>query len=159
MDEFLIYGEPIKGWSLIRAMVDVANMKAGEWGLAFSELFFKQKNFLASFVFKDIPTELNLNDYDGYISEIEEFERRMVTDPQVGFAFYSSCINDGFKMDADDFHLFTAGRILQTAKDGQDQLNKEQLQILMDIFVEKEEYEKAALVRDTLEDKLVLKVF
>ena len=89
MDEFLIYGEPVKGWTLLRAMKDVANMKAGDWGLAFSNLFFTKKNFLPSFVFKDIPDDIE-EDFEDYMAKIDVFESCMLVDPQVGYAFYSA---------------------------------------------------------------------
>lgn len=152
MDEFLIYGEPVKGWTLLRAMKDVANMKAGDWGLAFSNLFFTKKNFLPSFVFKDIPDDIE-EDFEDYMAKIDVFESCMLVDPQVGYAFYSACLEDGFDAIMDDFYIFTAERLLKTAKEGQAKLSKKQLRILMEIFVSTEEYEKAALVRDTLDKK------
>ncbi len=164
MDEFLIYGEPIKGWSLIRAMKDVANMKAGEWGLAFSNLFFTKKDFLPSFIFSDIPDN-SIEDDDGedsfdcYLKRIEEFEHCMVVDPQIGFAFYQGCLMDGYDPTMDDFHIFVADRIVATALEGQKLLSDDQMKILMEIFVDKEEYEKAALVRDKLENKVIHKIF
>lgn len=161
MDEFLIYGEPIKGWSLIRAMKDVANMKAGEWGLAFSEFFFAKKNFLPSFVFKDIPNDIDpsFDDFGGFMKSLDDFEEAMKVDPQIGYAFYNACMFDGFDAHMDDFFIFVAGRILTTALEGQRQLSTKQLKTLMEIFVSKEEYEKAALVRDTLDEKNITKVF
>jgi hypothetical protein len=163
MDEFLIYGEPVKGWALIRAMKDVANMRAGEWGLAFSNLFFTKKDFLPSFVFKDIPNDTTDEDvfdnFDCYLKKIEKFEKQMMVDPQIGFAFYNSCMIDGFDPTVDDFHIFVAERILGTAYDGQKQLSEEQMKTLMEIFVYKEEYEKAALVRDKLDNKTISRIF
>jgi hypothetical protein len=159
MDEFLVYGEPIKGWALIRAMKDVANMKAGDWGLAFSNLFFTKKNFLPSFVFKDIPDEIQEDDFEAYIKNIDDFERCMVVDPQIGFAFYNGCLMDGFDPSIDDFYIFIAERVIKTAREGQTRLSDPQMKILMEIFVSKEEYEKAALVRDTLEKKNISKLF
>ena len=160
MDEFLIYGEPIKGWALIRAMKDVANMKAGEWGLAFSEFFFSKKDFLPSFVFNEIPRDMEGEDnFDEYMNHIDEFESSMIVDPQIGFAFYKSCLEDGLNPTIDDFYIFVAERIVKTASEGQKRLSDQQLKILMEIFVSKEEYEKAALVRDRLEHKKVDKIF
>lgn len=159
MDEFLIYGEPVKGWCLIRAMRDVANMKAGEWGLAFSSLFFTKKDFCPSFVFKDVPDDFDTDDFEMYLKNIEKFEKCLVVDPQIGFAFYNGCLMDGFDPGIDDFHIFIAGRILKTAMEGQMRLSDPQCKLLMEIFVDKEEYEKAALVRDKLEKKTISKVF
>jgi hypothetical protein len=163
MDEFLIYGEPIKGWTLLRAMKDVANMRAGEWGLAFTSFFFAKKDFLPSFVFNEIPEDSGVgdldDDFDGYVERIEQFERCMIVDPQIGFAFYNSCLFDGFDPALDDFHLFVSDRIQKAASKGQSQLSDPQLKVLMEIFVSKEEYEKAALVRDRLERKKVGKIF
>lgn len=166
MDEFLIYGEPIKGWSLIRAMKDVANMKAGEWGLAFSNLFFTKKDFLPSFIFPDIPdndidpeNEDGEDNFEGYLKRIEKFEKCMIVDPQIGFAFYQGCLLDGFDPSMDDFHIFVADRIVTTALEGQKLLSEVQMKTLMEIFVYKEEYEKAALVRDKLENKVIHKIF
>lgn len=163
MDEYLIYGEPIKGWALVRALQDVGNMKAGQWGLAFSNFFFTRKDFLPSFVFTDIPDNSEESDvednFDAYLERIEKFEKRMKVDPQIGYAFYNSCLMDGFDPAMDDFHIFVADRILKTASKGQEQLSGLQLKILMEIFVSKEEYERAALVRDKLENKNVVKVF
>lgn len=160
MDEFLIYGEPIKGWTLIRAMRDVANMKAGEWGLAFTALFFTKKDFLPSFVFKDIPDmSLEIDDFENYMKVMDEFEFNMMVDPQIGFAFYNGAMIDGFDPEQDDFYLFVSQRLIKTASDGQSLLSDPQLKILMEIFVHKEEYEKAALVRDRLENKKISRVF
>lgn len=163
MDEYLIYGEPIKGWVLVRAMKDVGNMRAGEWGLAFSNFFFTKKDFLPSFVFQEIPDNNEAEDiddnFDEYLKKIEKFERRMKVDPQIGYAFYQSCMFDGLDPKMDDFHIFVADRILKTASQGQNLLSDPQLKILMEIFVAKEEYERAALVRDKLENKKVIKVF
>lgn len=160
MDEFLIYGEPIKGWSLIRAMKDVANMKAGEWGLAFSNLFFTKKDFMPSFVFKNIPDDFDINDdFETYLENLEAFERCMIVDPQVGFAFYNGCLLDGFDPALDDFYIFVSGRVIQVASEGQTRLSDPQMKVLMEIFVHKEEYEKAALVRDRLENKKIFKIF
>lgn len=159
MDEFLIYGEPIKGWTLIRAMKDVANMKAGEWGLAYTTLFFSEKNFQPSFVFSDIPNDMESDDFELYIKTIEDFEECMKVDPQVGYAFYESCLLDQFDPISEDFYIFVASRVLQVAINGQKQLSEAQMKILMEIFVAREDYEKAALVRDTLDHKRVGKVF
>src|ERR1035437_6058863 len=115
MDEFLIYGEPIKGWTLIRAMRDVANMSAGEWGLAFTSLFFTKKDFLPSFVFKDVPNiGLEVDDFEGYLKSMEEFEVDMMVDPQIGFAIYNSAMMDDFDPAQDDFYLFMAERLVKT---------------------------------------------
>jgi hypothetical protein len=160
MVDFLIYGEPVKGWTLVRAIRDVSNMKAGEWGLAFTNLFFTKKNFYPSFVFKDLPDDLaDYGDFDSYMVKIDEFEECMRVDPQVGYAFYTASIDDGFNPSLDDFYIFTAERLMSTAIEGQKKLSKKQLRILMEIFVSKEEYEKAALVRDTLDKKQVDKFF
>lgn len=159
MDEFLIYGEPVKGWTLIRAMKDVANMQAGEWGLAFTSLFFTKKDFLPSFVFPDIPNDIDSDDFEEYLATIESFEQYMIVDPQIGYAFYNSCLLDGFDPSLDDFHCFVAGRVLESAAKGQKLLSEPQMKILMEIFVHKEEYEKAALVRDSLDKKKISKVF
>jgi len=158
MDEFLIYGETITGWALIRAMKDVANMKAGEWGLVYSNLFFTKKEFLPSFVFKDIPVG-DFDEYDDYMQHLDTFEDCMKCDPQVGFSLYNACLDDGFNPILDDFYIYILERIQKTATEGQKNLSKQQLKILMEIFVSKEEYEKATLVRDTLEDKSVNKIF
>src|SRR3989337_2331606 len=139
MDEFLIYGEPVKGWTLIRAMKDVANMKAGEWGLAFTSLFFTKKDFLPSFIFNDMPTDMDSDDFEEYMKSIEDFEKHFLVDPQIGYAFYNSCLDDGFDPAMDDFYIFVAERMMKTASSGQKQLSDPQLKILMEIFVSKEE--------------------
>jgi hypothetical protein len=97
--------------------------------------------------------------YLGNLDSIEEFEKCMVVDPQVGFAFYSGCLRDGFDPVFDDFYIFVTERISKTASEGQTRLSDPQMKILMEIFVAKEEYEKAALVRDRLENKKISKIF
>jgi hypothetical protein len=66
---------------------------------------------------------------------------------------------DGFDPSTDDFYLFIAARLVSVATNGQSLLSDPQLKILMEIFVAKEEYEKAALVRDKLEKKNISKIF
>lgn len=158
--DYLVYGEPVKGWSLIRALKDLENLNAGEWALVYSNLFFVKKNFLPSFFFKDIPDDFDEeSDIGIFLNKIDEFEKSMNVDPQLGFAFYTSCLDDGFDPIKDDFFIFVAGRIKKIAEEGQQNITDNNLQKLMNIFVAMEQYERAALVRDKLEKKNINKIF
>ncbi len=163
--DYIIYGEPIKGWILVRSLKEQHGAMPGDWGLAFKTFFLNRSDFMPSFFFKDVPKELEAleesmeDDFADYLKEIDKFEACLKVDPQIGYAFYNSCITNDFDPLSDDFHIWVAEKISSAAKTGQQSLSKKELKSLMKIFVSMEEYERAALVRDLLDDKNVEKVF
>ncbi len=162
MGNYINYGNIVPGWDLIRAIKGGNGLDPGQWGLVFSEFFFKRKDFGVSFVFDEIPPDIDFeNDdmFDEYIRMIEDFEENLKTDPQIGFAFYSSCLESDFDPEEDDFHVFVAGRMKIVAREGQAKIKDADLKKMMNIFVAVENYEKAAIIRDLLEKKITDKIF
>lgn len=157
---YLIYGELVPGWTLVRAMKDLPNMNAGDWGLVFTNLFHLKEDFLPSFVFNKILNDLRTYpSFDEYSIELDKFEEHLKVDVQIGFAFYNACLEDGFDPVKDDFYIYIAHKLYLTALNGQGVLSESNLKKLLNIFLSKEDYEKAALIRDKLAKKEISKIF
>lgn len=160
VSNYLVYGEPIKGWTLLRSLVDDDENRvgAGEWVLAYTK-FFERRQALKypSFIFNELPIDGNYTDSDEEIKKLlgkaRQFERCMKTDPETGFGFYQCCLNDGFNPHKDEFYTWVAERMTQKAYISQSELSTDELQKLLDILVCKEDFEKAAMVRDIMNGK------
>jgi hypothetical protein len=156
---YLVYGEPITGWTLLRSLTDDEEnqVNGGEWVLAYSRLLHRRnavKN--PSFIFPELPyngkTETD-DEIRTMLARARDFERSFNTDPQTGFGFYQCCLNHGFNPFNDEFYTWVAERITETAYRSQTDLSNPELEKLLDLLVSKEEYEKAALLRDVLQGK------
>ena len=158
MKNCITYGEPIMNWTLIRALKDRGTMKAGEWGLVYTPTYVMFSGNLESdpaFIFKNLPPQYNIEaDTISYLEKIDIFERDLTCDPGTGSAFYISCLKHGFDED-ESLALWVADHILKTIIYMQPKLQRTELECLLEIMLEKEEYEKAALIRDTLDNRSV----
>jgi len=157
---YLSYGEPIKGWMLLMALSDDNDNSicSGQWILAYSKFIFQRQAVLRpSFVFDAMP--FNSDDIDSdegaraLLNRAREFEASMRTDPQTGYGFYHCCLSDGFDPFKDDFFTWVAERITEKAFSQPTNLADSDLQRLLDTLVAREEYEKAAEIRDLLQSK------
>lgn len=157
---YLVYGEPIKGWTLLRSLGDDEENRVGvgEWVLAYTK-FFERRQALKypSFIFKELPLDGGNADSDKEIKELigkaRVFEKSMRTDPETGFGFYQCCLNAGYNPLKEEFYTWVAERLTEKAYVSQSELSADELQKLLDILVCKEEFEKAAMVRDALTGK------
>lgn len=156
---YLVYGEPITGWMLLRCLHDddKYGVRMGQWIMAYAK-FVRQRNKVKnpSFIFDELPFDNDFEDADGIralLKRAKSFEQSLTTDPQTGYGFYHCCLSDGFDPFKDEFYTWVAERMTELVIKTQCTMPPAELKMLLDMLVELEEYEKAALVRDALEGK------
>mgnify|MGYP003390812315 FL=1 len=156
IQNYLSYGEPIKGWTLLRCLVDDDRARMGQWMLVYTKFVEEQRNpIFPSFTFQDLPFQHNFSDDDmeGFMNSISKFEKSLKTDPQTGYGFFHCCLTDGFDPFQDEFYVWVADRMTSRIIKTQGDMTPGELKSLLNMLVFTESYEKAAKVRDVLDGK------